>query len=912
MPLSLSRAQVPRPPRAAARWLLYRLGTGDETRAIVGDLSEDFVQLADSRGYRAAQLWFWWEALLLSVTLRVGRGRGHVADPASNNIPNEPVSRSRPPWRSPMTPLLHPSTLVQDARYAARAVRKDFGLFMFAVCIVGLGVGACTAIFSVLSPLLLRALPFDEPERLVWIANDGEGGMSAVTSRASNLRDFRELSRAFDGLTGYNAFFEQGGYNYGGDEQAQRLVGVGVAGNFLEVLGVQPVVGRGFNAEESRWGGPNAVVLSHGFWQRQFAGETDVVGRSILLNNDPSQVVGVLPADFDFAAVFAPHTRVDFLRVFPISDETDRWGNTLSIIGRLAPGVTAAQAQEDLDRVILGLQEADPERWGLGAVVDGLQHKIAGPFRSALLLLAIAAGAVMLIVCVNLSSLLLAKSSRRSREMAVRSALGASRLRLVRQMLIESSILSGGGALLGLGVAWTVTRFVSGLQGLRVPLLSEVAVDGQALLFTVALACAVGVAVGIIPALQVSIGGEASMFRGTRRSMSASRHSTRFREILVVGEVALACMLLVVGGLLLRSFQNVLDVDLGFSPDQVVTWQLSTSRSFDEHPELVAHMRQIAAGVEALPGVSSVGLSDAIPLGRNRTWPLGAPGYTYENDQGHFSTFPHMVDAGYLRTLDIPLVAGRHFTPEDTHDRPYVAILNETAAAKVFHGEDPLGRTVIIAGDETEVVGIVKDIRHRSLEVEAGPQMYLPMAQIPAFSTLDLVVRSSVAAPALAPSVSTAIRALDPSIPTREYHTLSGVVDRSVSPRKLTLQLLVAFAATALLLAALGIYGVLSYSVAERIPEIGIRMALGETGFEVLRRVVGKTVLLASVGLAFGAAGSYAASRGVASMLYGVQAGDPWTFVVMAAMLLGVAVLAGFLPALRAARTNVASVLRTS
>ena len=803
-----------------------------------------------------------------------------------------------------------PVTLAQDVRYAARAVRKDLGLFTFAVCIVGLGIGACTAIFSVLSPLLLNALPFDQPERLVWIANDGEGGMSAVTSRASNLRDFRELSQSFDGITGYNAFFEQGSYNLDVGDRPQRLIGVGVAGDFLNVLGVQPVEGRGFNVEESQYGGPKAVVLSYGFWQQQFAGDPGVIGQSIPLNEEPFQVVGVLPSSFDFASIFAPHTRVDFLRVFPISDETDRWGNTLTMIGRLAPGVTLAQAQGDLDRVIQGLSEADPERWGLGAVVEGMQDKIAAPFRSALLLLAIAAGAVMLIVCVNLSNLLLAKSTRRRQEMAVRSALGASRFRLVRQMLIESTLLSGGGALLGLGIAFVVTRFVSGLQGLSIPLLSEVAIDSRALLFSVALACGVGLIVGILPALQISSGREASVIRGEGRGMSASRNSTRFREILVVAEVALASMLLVLGGLLLRSFQNVLEVDLGFSPNEVVTWQINTSHSFDQHADAVAHMRQIARAVEAIPSVSSVGLSDAIPLGRNRTWPLGAPGYTYEDDQGAFSTFPHMVDTGYLKTLDIPMVAGRHFVAEDDHERPFVAILNETAAKKVFHGEPALGRKVIIAGDETEIVGIVKDIRHRTLEVGSGPQMYLPMAQIPAFSTLDLVVRSSVSAPALARSVSEAIHTVDPSVPTLEYKTLEGVVESSVSPRKLTLQLLMAFAATALILAALGIYGVLSYSVAERIPEIGIRMALGESSLEVLRRVVGKTLFLATIGLSLGAVGSFFLSRGVRSMLYGVEAADPWTFIAMSAILLLVAGLAGWIPALRASRTDVASVLR--
>lgn len=885
----------PSPPAWAGRLMLRRLGGSDLARSVLGDLNEDFVALQGRRGRFVAAFWFCLQALWLSLTLR-------------STMPNSTAAQTQ--HRSTMNLVSSFSELVQDGRYALRAVRRDFSLFVFSVVIVGIGIGACTAVFSVLSPLLIKSLPFEQPERLVWVANEGEGSMSGVTSRSSNLRDFREASRAFDGLTGFFAFFEQGSYNLGGTDRPQRLVGVGVAQNFLEVLGIHPQVGRNFNEQEGQWGGPPAIILSHGFWTRQYAADPDIVGKTLLLDNEPNEVIGVLPETFDFAQVFAPRARVDFLSPFPISDETDRWGNSLSMIGRLAPGVSVAQAQSDLDQVIAGLQEAQPDRWGLGAVVTGMQEQIAGPFRSALLLLALAAGAVMMIVCVNLSNLLLAKSSRRRQEMAVRSAMGASRFRLVRQMLLESSLLSIAGAGLGVLVAGGATRFIAGLEGLSIPMLTSMQVDGRALLFSTFLAILVGFLVGLVPALQISSGREAGVIRDGSRGMTASRDNTRFRELLVVGEVALACTLLVVGGLMLRSFQNVLNVDLGFSPEEATAWQLSSDRPFETVAELAAYYDQIRSAVSAVPGVSSVGLSDAIPLGPNRTWGLNAPGYTYEDDADSFSSFPHFIDPEYLNTLNIPLVSGRMFNSQDDHEAELVTLLNETAARRVMNGEDPVGRKVRIGGSERLVVGVVADIRHRSLEDGAGAQMYMPLAQEVSYSSLDLVVRSSLDPEVLAQGVAGAIHDVDPHLPAQEYRTLNAVVDRSISPRKFTLQLLATFAGVALLLAALGIYGVLSYSVAERVPEISIRMALGESAGEVLRRVVGQTLRLAVIGLAVGVVASILVSRWVSSMLYGVEAADPWNFLAMASVLLVVAGLSGLIPAIRASRTNISTVLR--
>lgn len=794
--------------------------------------------------------------------------------------------------------------MTHDAFYALRAVRKDLGLVIFATLIIGLGIGASTAIFSIMSPMMLRPLPFDEPQNLVWIANTGSSGMSAVTSRTSNLRDFRASSESFDGLTGYYAFFQNRSYNLWGEGEPERLAGVDVAQNFLEVLGVEPLIGRNFVEEEGVWGGRSAVILSHALWTRRFGADPAIVSSSISLNNVPYEVVGVLPPSFDFASIFAPQTRVDFLTTFPISDETDRRGNTLSMIGRLKPGITVESAQAELDRIIEGLQEADPDRWGLGAVVTDLQAKIAGPFRSGLLLLAAAAAAVMLIVCVNLSNLLLSKGPKRGQEMAVRSALGAPRGRLLRQLLLESLLLALGGAAVGVPLAVVVTRIAARSHSISIPMLGSVSVDGRALLFSLLSAVVAGLVVGIVPALQISKGGEAAAFQGAGRGIGGSRRSTRLRESLVVAEVALACILLVFGGLLLKSFQRVLDVELGFQPAGSVAWQVRASRDFETLEEANAYYEQLVANVQSVPGVEAVGLTDALPLGRNRGWSLSVPGIQYEDGVERLIAFPHVIDHRYISTMQIPLVAGRHFTPHDTRETANVVILNETAAKAVMLGEEVLGREVLVSGEKAEVVGIVADVRHRSLEQEAGREMYLPFTQSGDFGTLDMVVRSRLPTASLVESVAAAMRAADPALPTGEYQTLEAVVERSVSPRRFTLLLLTAFAGTALILAALGIYGVLSYSVAERLPEIGVRMALGESGTSILKRVVGKTLALAAIGVALGALGSSFASKTLAAMLFGVPPTDPLIFFAMAMILLLVAMVAGFVPALRAARTD--------
>jgi predicted permease len=882
------------PPRRFARLLARALRDDPAAQAIMGDVREDFVAVTLRRGDARARWWYrrevsmliagrWWRDLALTMS-----GRGG------------------------MRSLFRPDLVRQDVKSALRTMRRSPGLYALLALVIGVGVGATTAVYSVVSPLLLRPLPFDDPGELVWIENTQEGAsLSAVTSRSGNLRDFRELARSFAGLTGYMAFFEPKSNTLGGSGSAEQATGIGVAHDFLDVVGVEPLLGRNFTTEEGAWGGPRAIVLTHGFWRRSFAGDRGVVGTSVLINGAPHEVAGVLPPTFDFASMFTPSVQVDYLVPFPVSDETDRWGNTMFFIGRLRPGETVESAQADLERVIAGLRAEQPERWGLGARVIPLQRHISGPLRPALLLLSLAAAAVMLIVCVNVANILLARGPRRSREVAVRKALGATRGSIVRQLLAESLALSFAGGLVGLLLAVAVTRFVSGMTGMAIPLLDRVAVDGRALMFGLWAAAVAGLVAGIMPALQVAEGRESDTLRAVSRGASGNRAARRLRETLVVAELALACGLLVAGGLLLQSFRAVMDVDLGYETANAVAWRLNPSRGFDSIVEETVFYGNLTSRLRQVPGVEAVGLIDALPLGMNRSWGFRVVGAA-ETDEPNPGFFPHVIDPGYLGAMRIPLVAGRDIDARDTDATEGVILVNQTFASTVFPGEDALGRRLQSAGGDEpwEIVGIVSDIHHVTPESPAGLQVYFPMAQMRDYETMDLVVRSRLPAATIAPSVSAALAQIDPGMPTRDYWTLEATLDGSVSARRFTLQILAGFGAVALLLAALGIYGVLSQSVAERTREIGIRMTLGATAGSVRLAVVGRTLLLAATGVGVGLVLALSGSRLLESLLFGVPAADPATLASMAAILLGVAVLSGLVPAMRASRTDALHVLR--
>jgi predicted permease len=486
--------------------------------------------------------------------------------------------------------------------------------------------------------------------------------------------------------------------------------------------------------------------------------------------------------------------------------------------------------------------------------------------------------------------------------MALRKTLGASRGRIVRQLVLESLVVSLGGALVGGALAWAATRAVTGAAGIRVPLLHEARMDVTALLLGTAVAVLTGLLASLAPTLRVAEGREGAVLRSVSRGSSAGRSARRLREGLVVAQVALACVLLVVGGLLVRSFRAVLDTDLGFDPAEAVAWQLNPSLEFESSAQRTEFFRAVTLRVGQIPGVETVGLIDALPLGRTRNWGLRIPGEPQEDDRA-IGFFPHLVDPGYLAAMRIPLLEGRNFSWEDKEDAPLAILINESGAERLFPGASAMGRHLNLGWPgEGEIVGVVRDVRHVSPELGPGLQLYLPLAQVPDYRTLDMVVRSPLSVSRITTAVAQSLRETDPHMPTGETWRVQDIVDRAVSARRFTLGILTAYGAIALLLAGLGIYGVLAQSVGERAGEIGIRIALGASAAKLAWSVMGRTLLLASVGIGAGALVSAWSGRLVSSLLFGVEAADPIAYGGMAFVLLAVAAVAGLVPASRAAR----------
>jgi putative ABC transport system permease protein len=800
------------------------------------------------------------------------------------------------------------ASLVQDLRYTLRTLRRDAGFAVFAIAIAGLGIGASSTVFSVVNTLLLRPLPFANPERLVWISNHDTSGLSGQTTQVGHMLDLRERTQSFSAVAGYFAFYGVGDNLLSGRGEPERLSGVPVSDNFFEVLGVRPQLGRTFSVEESQWQGPKAVLLSHGLWTRRFNSDPAIVGSALTLNDEPHTVVGVLPGSFDFASVFAPGSRFDLYFPFPLSPETNRWGNTMAMIGRLQPGVSAASAQAETRLVAGQITREHPERNSFEGYVKPLADQVNGRMRLALWVLAGAVGVVMLIVCANLSNLLLARTAARQKEIAIRAALGAGRRRLVAQMLTEGIVLSLSGAVLGVLLAIGGTRALARLDAVSVPLLQSVHTDGTALGFTLGIAILTGIVFGLAPAFQTP---EAALHDALKdASRGSTGRKTWVRNALVVSEIAFACVLLVGAGLLIRSFIRVLEVDLGFRPSQAVTIRVDPDKSYSTSEMRLAYFDDVLRRVRAIPGVESAGITDALPLGRNRTWSPRAKGVTYERGRSP-QAFVRIVTDGYPAALGIPIKAGRDISERDRPTSESVIVVNETMARALWPGQDPLGKIVLNAcSPERRVIGVVGDVRHLALEQGSGNEMYLPLRQCGDQSSADLVIRSTLPAGPLAAAVRATLKPLAPNIAGNEFRTVQQLVDKSVSPRRLVVLMLGGFAVFALILASLGIYGLISYSVNQRTQEIGIRMALGASARNVQTGIVVQTLRLAAIGIVIGVGASWAVARSLHGLLFGVTATDPVTFAGMLVVLATVATLAGYLPARRASRIDPLIALR--
>ncbi len=811
------------------------------------------------------------------------------------------------------------SDSLQDVRYSFRTLSRDPGFAAVSILILALAIGANIAVFSVVNTLLLRPLPFPNSHELVWIAPPPTGcGLSCATYTADAYEGFRAQSRTYQDVSGYEAFTTPDNLRLTGQGEPESATGIEVIGNFFQVLGVQPAMGRLFTSDEVR-GGPHPVaLLANAYWQRRFTADPAIVGKAIEMNGAPVTVVGVLPASFDFGAVFSPGAKVDLFVPLDLDHERD-WGNIVTLIARLKPGATVAQALDDAKRVAPNLYFNLKYPQTLGRYKDNLipvalKDYVTGKLHRSLIALWCAVGAILLIACVNLSNLLLARAAARAKEFAVRGALGASRSRIVRQLLMESLLLSAAGAALGLGMAFGLIRWLAHQGSLALPLLGTLRVDSQVLGWTVLIAILTAVIFGLLPGLRMASGNLQEMLKDSSAGAGLGRKHERIRAALVVSEIALACVLLVSAGLLLRSFLKVLDVDLGFQPDRAASIKVDYDDTAPSPDASVAKrsaiFQQVLARVSALPGVEAAGIADYLPLGPNRSWDMPAPQGKIFAPGELPEPLVYVITPGFLRAMGIRL-QGRDFTWADGPHSERVVMINASAARIYWPGEDAVGKVLMRDKEEDHVVGVVDDVHQENVEGGPGAQIYYPTLQ-QGPEGAQLVVRSSTPPAALAASVLHALRELDPNQPAAEFRPIQAIVDRAVSPRRFFMLLVAAFAGLGLLLATLGIYGVISYSVTRQAPEIGIRIALGASTGRVQRQILGGTLRLALAGMMLGTLAALAVARVIASLLFATSPWDLPTFLGMALALLLVAMVSGYIPARRASGINPMDALRSN
>jgi predicted permease len=738
-------------------------------------------------------------------------------------------------------------------------------------------------------------------------------------------------SRSFQDVTGYFAFSGPGNLSLNRGGAPIPATGIDVIANFFQLLGVQPAMGRVFRPEDALNGAAPVILISDAWWKTQFNADPKIVGKAFDMNGTQTTVIGVLPRSFDFGAVFSPGAKIDAITPLNLYGPPRGWGNIITMIGRAKPGVTLAQAKDDAAAAAPQMcwNNTVPlscgvyaEKNGKGGVVPvPLKDYVSGKLRRSLVVLWSAVGTILLIACVNLSNLLLARAASRSKEFAMRGALGASRFRIVRQLLTESLVLSLSGAVVGLGLAWLLVSWFAHQGAVALPLLSTLRIDGAALAWTLLIAVTSAVLFGLVPGLRMASGSLHESLKGSGPGSGQSRKHDRIRSILVVSEIALACLLLVGAGLLLRSFLHVLDVDLGFQPEHAAAVKVEYNDSVpgDKDGSLSAQKRavifqEVIARVSAIPGVEAAGVTDYLPLGQNRAWGMPWPKNGAHPDQSPGSPLVYVVTPGYLRAMGTG-IRGRDFTWDDGPKSQNVvmidkALANYLAGLAKWPNGDALGQ-MLDTGGGSRIVGVVDDVREESTEDATGWQIYYPFTQ-QSPTGAQLVLRTTLPPATLAGSVLRTLREINPKQPIADFRPIQALVIHANSSRQFFMLLVAAFAALGIVLAALGIYGVISYSVTQRTQEIGIRMALGATASEVQRSVIVKTLRLALVGIVAGAVASLVVSRAVAALLFNTRSNDPITFAAMVVLIGAVALLAGYIPARRASRVNPMVALRNN
>ncbi len=825
----------------------------------------------------------------------------------------------RPAGREPVVPGARRRTnllrdLWQDLRYSLRTLVKNPGFTAVAVIALALGIGANSAIFSVVNTVLLRPLPYKDPERLVMVwEDDTKGGYPRDTPAAANYVDWRDQNQVFEGM----AAMADADFNLTGTGDPERLEGKLVSASFFPLLGVEPQLGRVFLPEEDRPGANNVVLLSHGLWQRRFGSDPNVIGKPVTLNGGTGTVVGVMPPQFQHpgekAELWVPIG-------FTPEQEASRGRHYLKVLARMKPGVTLGQAQAEMNTIAARLQQQYPDQnKDLGATVNSLHEYVAGDIRPALLVLLGAVGFVLLVACANVANLLLARAAARQKEIAIRVALGASRFRLVRQFLTESILL----AALGGGVGLLLSLWGVGLLQAFIPQsisqVKSVAIDGKVLVFTLLVSLLTGLIFGLAPATQASNFNLNETLKEGGRDSAAGSRGNRIRGLLVVAEVAVSLLLLIGAGLLINSFLRLRSVDPGFRTDNLLTMEVVLpGTKYSDPARRAAFYTDLLRRVEALPGVKSAAVTTNLPLypqGNSISFSIeGRP----DPATGRKPTVvTRVISPQYFSTMGIQFLQGRQLSEQDKADSPAVAVISETFARRFWPNEDPLGKRITPGrADSTDpddwitIVGVAKDVRQFELDAEPKPQMYLSYEQAGFFEPNDLVVSTSVEPLSLAPAVRKAVWEVDKDQPVSNVKTMEDILSGSIARQRFSMLLLGIFAGLALVLAAVGIYGVVSYSVAQRTREIGLRMALGAQAADVVKMVVGQGLKLVLIGVAFGLAAAFVLTRVMSSLLFGVSATDPLTFIIISLVLVGVALVASFIPARSATKVDPMIALR--
>jgi predicted permease len=823
------------------------------------------------------------------------------------------------------------SSFLQDLRFGARTIRQSPGFAAAAVLSLALGIGATTAVFSVTSALLLTPLPYPDADRLVILWNRSPG--------LNITEDWFSKAQYYDILRGHSGFEELGiaiGANFTvtGDGEPERVGTISLSANVLPLLGATPHAGQLFTPDDNVASPPptqnqpvgrvGKAVLSYGTWARRYGGDRAVVGRTLTLNGQPYEIVGVLPQSFSLPREVMPTLGVvadgEVYLPLPLaaSDANVRTAEDYNIVGRLKRGVTIDQAQAEMDGITARLRRdfpaVYPPNGGLTFSIVPLLEQVVGNVRRPLVILFVSVACVLLIACANVANLLLARALAREREMSVRVALGAGRGRLVRQLLTESVLLGVAGGALGILLAVLSVRWLHAFQPADVPRLGDIAVNLPVLAFTVAISIGAGILFGLAPALGMLRGSAAPLAtlnaRGTSGTGAVWSRGHRLRRLLVVAELALAVILLIGAGLLIRSFARVQQIAPGFNPANIVSFELTMPpRKYPNADAVINAYRSVWDKLAVVPGVTSAGGATTLPLSQFFAWgPITIDGRTPAPGEGFINADQRTATAKYFETMGIPLVKGRYFTEADTRDQPRVVIIDHHLARTLFPGEEPLGRRLKFGDASSQspwetIVGVVGDVKQYALDADSRIALYRPHTQSPSRS-LYVVLKSERDAAALTPNVVSAIRAHDPDVPVYRVRTMTQRVDESLARRRFSMTLLSAFATLALVLAAVGIYGVMAYLVRQGAREVGIRIALGATPRAIVGLVIRQGLIVTLAGLAIGLAGAWALTRVMRSLLFEVEATDPLTFAAIAVLLGATAIAACYLPPRRAARID--------